>query len=73
MTFPIILAHGACRFDKVSCDSLNIDINDNLQLDNLHYFRGVRTMLKGNGFVVYHSGASWAVDVHARADDLKKC
>ena len=71
MTYPIILAHGVCRFDKVWCDSLNIDNNDDPKLDNLHYFKGVRTLLKENGFVVYHSSVSWAADVNTRAEDLK--
>lgn len=60
MTFPIILAHGVCRFDKVWCASLNIDNNDNPELDNLYYFKGIRTMLKETGFVVYHSSGRWA-------------
>ena len=72
MTFPIILAHGVCRFDKVWSDSLNIDNNDDAKLDNLHYFKGIRTMLKENEFVVYHSSVSWASDVDTRAEDLKK-
>ena len=72
MTFPIILAHGVCRFDKVWSDSLNIDNNDDAKLDNLHYFKGIRTMLKENGFVVYHSSVSWASNVDTRAEDLKK-
>ena len=51
MTFPIILAHGVCRFDKIWGDSWKIDnINEK---DNLHYFKGIRTMLKQNGFTVY--------------------
>ena len=72
MTFPIILAHGVCRFDKVWSDSLNIDNNDDAKLDNLHYFKGIRTMLKENGFVVYHSRVSWASDVDTRAENMKK-
>jgi triacylglycerol lipase len=72
MTFPIILAHGVCRFDKVWSDSLNIHNNDNQDLDNLHYFKGIRTMLKKNGFAAYHSNVSWAADVNARAGDLKE-
>ena len=72
MTFPIILAHGVCRFDKVWADSLNIHNNDDSNLDNLHYFKGTRTMLKEKGFVVYHSSVSWAADVNTRAEDLKE-
>jgi triacylglycerol lipase len=71
MTYPLILAHGVCRFDKVWCDSMNIDNNDDPKLDNLHYFKGIRTILKKNGFVVYHSSVSWAANVNTRAEDLK--
>lgn len=72
MAFPIILAHGVCRFDKIWSDSLKLDNNDDPKLDNLHYFKGVRSMLKDNGFLVYHSSVSWAADVNTRADDLKE-
>ena len=72
MTFPIILAHGVCRFDKIWCDSLEINNSDDPKLDNLHYFKGVRTMLKHNGFDSYHSSVSWAADVDTRANDLKE-
>jgi triacylglycerol lipase len=72
MTFPIILAHGVCRFDKIWCDSLNTNNSDNPSLDNLHYFKGIRTMLQENGFEVYHSNVSWAADVNRRAEDLKQ-
>jgi len=72
MAFPIILAHGVCRFDKFSNDILKLDNNDDPKLDMLHYFRGIRTMLKANGFCVYHSNVSWAADVKTRAEDLEK-
>jgi triacylglycerol lipase len=72
MTFPIILAHGVCRFDKVWADSLNIHNSDDPKLDNLHYFKGIRTMLQHNGFVVYHSNVGWAAEVNRRAADLKQ-
>jgi triacylglycerol lipase len=72
VTFPIVLAHGVCRFDKVWSDSLGVDNNDDPKLDNIHYFKGIRTMLKKNGFTVYHSSVRWAADVNTRAEDLKK-
>ena len=72
MTYPIILAHGVCRFDKIWSDALDIDNNDNEELDNLHYFKGIRTMLSKNGFKAYHSNVGWATDVDSRAIDLKK-
>jgi triacylglycerol lipase len=72
MTFPIILTHGVCRFDKVINDIFKLDNNDDPKLDMLHYFRGLRTMLKSNGFCVYHSNVSWAADVETRAEDLRR-
>jgi triacylglycerol lipase len=71
MTFPIILAHGVCRFDVLINDVLQLDNNDDPQMDRLHYFRGIRTMLKNNEFCVYHSKVGWATDVDTRAEDLR--
>ena len=71
MAFPIVLAHGVCRFDVVTNDILKLDNNDDPKLDRLHYFRGIRTMLKANGFCVYHSNVGWAADVETRAEDLR--
>jgi pimeloyl-ACP methyl ester carboxylesterase len=65
------LAHGVCRFDVVTNDILKLDNSDDPKLDRLHYFRGIRTMLKANGFCVHHSKVSWAADVNTRAEDLR--
>jgi len=43
MSYPIVLAHGVCRFDKVWSDALELDNNDDPKLDQLHYFKGLRT------------------------------
>lgn len=75
MTYPIVLAHGVCRFDIPWNDALNVDNNDDPEIDKWHYFKGIRTMLKGikdKGYVVYHSNVSWAAGVDKRAEDLKK-
>ncbi len=72
MTYPIVLAHGVCRFDALLNDALDLDNNDDPELDNLHYFKGIRTMLKDKGYVVYHSNVAWAAGVEKRADDLKE-
>ena len=72
MTFPIILAHGVCRFDKIWSDSMNLHNNDDPVLDNLHYFKGIRTLLMSHGFVVFHSNVSWAAGVDRRAEDLRQ-
>jgi hypothetical protein len=63
MTFPIILAHGVCRFDILWNESLDADNNDDPKIDRLNYFRGIRTMLKDKGYTVYHSKVAWAANV----------
>jgi triacylglycerol lipase len=72
MTFPIVLAHGVCRFDILWNESLDVDNNDDPKIDRLNYFRGIRTMLKGRGYDAYHSSVAWAANVDKRAADLKK-
>ena len=72
MTFPIILAHGVCRFDRIWSGALNVNNNDDEARDILHYFKGVRTMLMKKGFIVYHSNVNWAADVNTRADNLRE-
>jgi triacylglycerol lipase len=51
---------------------MSVDNNDKPEVDDWHYFKGIRTMLKRNGFVAYHSSVSWAADVDTRAEDLRK-
>ena len=72
MTYPIVLAHGVCRFDALLNNALNLDNSDDPELDNLHYFKGIRTILKQKGYIVYHSNVAWAAGVEKRADDLKE-
>ena len=72
MTYPIVLAHGVCRFDILWNESLDVDNNDDPKIDLLNYFRGIRTMLMQKGFTAFHSKVAWAADVDSRAADLKK-
>ena len=72
MTYPIVLAHGVCRFDVLWQDLLNVDNNDDPVLDDKHYFKGIRTMLMKKGYSVYHSNVRWAAGVEKRAGDLEK-
>jgi triacylglycerol lipase len=72
MTYPIVLAHGVCRFDVLWNRALRVDDSDDPRIDNLHYFKGVRTMLKARGYSVYHSRVGWASDVNTRANELKE-
>lgn len=70
MTYPIILAHGVCRFDKLWSGTLGIDECDDEKRDNWHYFRGVCTSLRENGYRVFHSSVSWSAGVQKRSKEL---
>jgi len=72
MAYPIVLAHGVCRFDVLWNQVLRVDDSDDPKIDRLHYFKGIRTMLKGKGYAAYHSRVAWAADVNTRAHDLKQ-
>jgi triacylglycerol lipase len=72
VTYPIVLAHGVCRFDILWNETLDVDNNDDPRIDRLNYFRGIRTMLKDKGHIVYHSKVGWAADIEKRAADLKE-
>jgi triacylglycerol lipase len=70
-TFPIVLAHGIARFDAVRERFVSLlDIADKVP-DRLHYFRGIRTHLAGQGFEVFHSTVNFAGSVALRAGELK--
>lgn len=71
MTYPIVLAPGVCRFDVLWNRALRVDETDNPGIDNLHYFKGLRTMLIVRGYSVYHGRVGWGSDVNTRANDLK--
>jgi triacylglycerol lipase len=70
MTYPIVLAHGVCRFDKIWNEASGIDTSDDEQRDLWHYFKGVRTMLRKRGYQVFHSAVSWGAGVEKRASEL---
>lgn len=42
-----------------------------IQTDQLHYFRGIRTYLEDDGFDVHHTSVSFAANLESRANDLK--
>jgi len=71
-TYPIVLAHGIARFDAGWSKLFELDNRDDPVLDQLHYFRGIRTMLVKNGFTVFHSSVAWAARVDERAEQLRK-
>jgi triacylglycerol lipase len=68
MTYPIVLAHGICRFDRLTQMALG---HDNREDDDLHYFRRIRSTLRSDGFTVYHSRVPWAAQVGRRAAKLR--
>jgi triacylglycerol lipase len=72
MAYPIVLAHGVCRFDVLWNQVLRVDDSDDPRIDSLHYFKGIRTMLKEKGYSVCHSRVAWAADVNTRAIDLRQ-
>jgi triacylglycerol lipase len=69
MTYPLLLAHGVCRFDQ----PLNMTLGlDNGEDDSFHYFRGIRGALTKAGFHAFHSNVEWAAAAEVRARTLKK-
>jgi triacylglycerol lipase len=72
MTFPIILAHGVCRFDQLWSNVLGgLDNCDDESKDMLHYFKGTRSMLVKKGYQVFHAKVPWAAPVDQRAEALR--
>ena len=70
-TFPIVLAHGVARFDVLRESFVSLlDIADKVP-DRLHYFRGIKSHLDGQGFQVFHSSVDFAGSVETRAAELK--
>src|SRR5215813_1142599 len=63
MTYPIVLAHGVCRFDVLWNQFLRADDSDDPRIDKLHYFKGIRTMLQARGYRAYHSRVAWAAEL----------
>ena len=49
-----------------------LDNKDDPKLDQLHYFKGIRTHLKENGFSAFHSNVPWAAGVKVRGTAMNK-
>ena len=67
-SYPIILAHGICPFDRIINPFF---LWDNKNDDRFHYFRKIRSTLRSHGFNAFHSRVSWAAELERRASDLK--
>jgi len=66
--YPIVLAHGICRFDELT--DMAFDVDD-ARDDRFHYFRRVRSSLVRQGYEVHHSHVDWAGGVETRATELR--
>lgn len=74
--YPIVLAHGIARFDYLTHSILK-KINlffckRSFSFDNLHYFRGISSFLRKNGYMTYNTSVTFAADVRTRAADLRE-
>lgn len=68
-TFPILLAHGICRFEVLLRPFVE---RPGVAADALHYFRSIRSTLEGARFIVRHASVPWARPVRVRAAELKR-
>jgi len=66
--YPIVLAHGICRFDLLTNMAFDMD---NSEDDRFHYFRRIRSTLVRHGYEVHHSRVSWAAGLETRAAELR--
>lgn len=86
-TYPIALSHGIARFDVLTesfkkgtrrllggaYDSLLVFFaRRGYGLDRLHYFRGIRSLLRERGFDAHHTNVSFARSLEERGGDLKR-
>lgn len=72
MTYPIVLAHGVCRFDALWNEILELDNCEDESGDNLHYFKGIRSMLQNKGYCAIHSSVPWGARLDSRAEALRR-
>ncbi len=66
--YPIVLAHGICRFDLLMNTTFR---TDQAADDRFHYFRKVGSALRRHGFQAFHSSVSWAGSLERRARELR--
>jgi triacylglycerol lipase len=67
-SYPIILAHGICPFDRLIPP---FSYRDREYDDRFHYFRKIRSTLIANDFDTFHGRVSWASGLENRARDLR--
>ena len=70
---PILLAHGIARFDELRAQLRKIWKAPIIASgDNLHYFRGIRSRLREQGFNAHHAHVPFAASVADRANELRR-
>ncbi len=65
-TYPIVLACGMARFDRIARRRVSSDSTD----DSLHYFKRVRSQLEAEGYSAHHTTVNFAGRVTLRAEEL---
>lgn len=72
--YPLVLAHGIARFDAITQSMARrwkMTLWDMSRVfDRLHYFKGMQSFLRGQGFETYATTVGFADDVDARAGQL---
>ena len=71
MSLPIVLAHGIARFDILSVIlRQKLNLPETSAEDQFEYFKGIKTLLESNGFVVSHPNQAFSGSVDLRAEQL---
>ena len=69
--FPILLAHGIARFDILQHALIrSLPWLGSFFGDRWHYFKGIRSHLRANGYDVRHANVHFASSVEKRAAEL---
>lgn len=71
-TFPIVLAHGIARFDILAVIIREkLELPDGGPVEQIEYFKGIKSHLQANGFNVSAPNVAFAASVDLRADELR--
>lgn len=70
---PILLAHGIARFDALRAQLRRVWKAPLIAKgDGLHYFRGIKSLLRERGFEAHHAHVPFAASVAERAKALRR-
>ncbi len=71
-TFPIVLVHGIARFDILAVIiRKKLNVPDDAPAEQVDYFKGIRSRLEENGFVVSAPNLRFAGSLDSRAEGLR--